>query len=305
MKHSFSPIVSLSSLAAWWIAVVPGAHAQTQAGAAWHPVSGHIMTRWAANVDPGNVLPEYPRPQLVRSRWENLNGLWQFAVVSDSASPPPFGRDLSERILVPFAMESSLSGVGRHAERVVYRRTFRRPANMRAGEHLLIHFGAVDWRTTVYVNGKRLLEHVGGYTPFTVDATLALAGGSAEQELVVAVFDPTDAFGQPRGKQVSTPRDIWYTPVTGIWQTVWVEPVPATSIENLVLTPDLGAGVLHVRAAGRGARGAGLRVEAVASSAGRMVGGVRGARASDLRLTIPTLTRGVRTIRSCTTSPSP
>src|ERR1051326_2896305 len=251
MKHSLSPIVSLSSLAAVFIAVAPCAHGQSQAGAAWHPVSGHIMTRWAAKVDPGHVLPEYPRPQLVRSRWENLNGLWKFAVVPDSASPLPFGRDLPEHILVPFAMESALSGVGQHAERVVYRRTFRTPATMRAGEHLLINFGAVDWRATVYVNGKRLLEHVGGYTPFTVDATPALTAGSAEQELVVAVFDPTDAFGQPRGKQVSHPRDIWYTPVPGIWRRVGLEPVPATSIENLVLTPDLGAGVLHVRVAGR------------------------------------------------------
>ena len=287
MKHSFSPIVALWSLAALWIAVVPRAQAQTQAAAAWHPVSGHIMTRWAANVDPGNVLPEYPRPQLVRSRWQNLNGLWQFAVVADSAAPPPFGRDLPEHILVPFAMESSLSGVGRHAERVVYRRTFRTPANMRPSEHLLIHFGAVDWRATVYVNGKRLLEHTGGYTPFTVDATPALAAGSAEQELVVAVFDPTDAFGQPRGKQVSNPRDIWYTPVTGIWQTVWLEPVPATSVENLVLTPELGAGVLHVRVEGREARGAGWRVEAIASTNGRVVRRASGALGADLRLTVP------------------
>jgi hypothetical protein len=163
---------------------------------------------------------------------------------------------------------------------------------MRSGERLLIHFGAVDWRATVYVNGKRLGEHVGGYTPFTIDATPALTT-SGDQELVVAVYDPTDSFGQPRGKQVSNPRDIWYTPVTGIWQTVWLEPVPASSIDRLVLRPDLAAGALHVRAEGRGTGGGardagrGLRVEAVASTDGRVVGRAEGNVDSDLRLTLP------------------
>jgi len=264
------------------------ARAQTQASAPWHPVSGHLMTRWASAVDPGSILPEYPRPQLVRRRWQNLNGLWQFAVMTDSAAPLPFDRELSQQILVPFAMESALSGVGKHAERVVYRRTFRTPADMSLGERLLIHFGAVDWRATVYVNGKRLGEHVGGYTPFTFDATPALTA-RGDQELVVAVYDPTDSFGQPRGKQVSNPRDIWYTPVTGIWQTVWLEPVPAASIDRLVLTPDLAGEVLHLRADLRGPRdaGRGLRLEAVASTNGSVVGRVQGAAGGDLRLTIP------------------
>src|SRR6185503_11860602 len=121
--------------------------AAAQAPAAtWHPVGGRLLTRWAADVDPARVLPEYPRPQMVRSRWTNLNGLWEFAVVADSTAPSSFGRALPEQILVPFAMESALSGVGRHAERVVYRRTFRIPADVAAGERLLMHFGAVDWR---------------------------------------------------------------------------------------------------------------------------------------------------------------
>jgi len=246
------------------------------------------MTRWASAVDPGSILPEYPRPQLVRRRWQNLNGLWQFAVMTDSAAPLPFGRELSQQILVPFAMESALSGVGKHAERVVYQRTFRTPADMSLGERLLIHFGAVDWSATVYVNGKRLGEHVGGYTPFTFDATPALTA-RGDQELVVAVYDPTDSFGQPRGKQVSNPRDIWYTPVTGIWQTVWLEPVPAASIDRLVLTPDLAGEVLHLRADLRGPRdaGRGLRLEAVASTNGSVVGRVQAAAGGDLRLTIP------------------
>jgi PA14 domain-containing protein/chitobiase/beta-hexosaminidase-like protein/glycosyl hydrolase family 2 len=255
------------------------------AQAAWHPANPRLLTRWAADVDPARVLPEYPRPQMVRSRWENLNGLWQFAVVSDSTAPLPFGRDLSEQILVPFAMESALSGVGRHAERVLYRRTFRTPAR-EAGEHLLIHFGAVDWRATVYVNGHRVVEHTGGYSPFTADITDALVPGDGDQELVVSVYDPTDTFGQPRGKQVSKPGGIWYTPVTGIWQTVWLEPVPAASIDRLELTPDLPNGALHVRASGRGTA-SGLRVEAVASTNGRVVGRAEGAMNGDLRVAVP------------------
>jgi len=266
---------------------VLGAHAAAAQGPAapWRPVGGRLLTRWAADVDPTRVLPEYPRPQMVRTRWTNLNGLWEFAVRADSAAPLPFGRGLPERILVPFAMEAALSGIGRHAERVVYRRMFRVPADVTEGERLLIHFGAVDWRATVYVNGRRLAEHTGGYSPFTVDVTDALLARADEQELVVAVYDPTDAFGQPRGKQVSNPRDIWYTPVTGIWQTVWLEPVPRSSIDRLVLTPELGAGVLHVTVSGRGVAPA-ARVEAVASSGGRLVGRATGAVGGDLRLTI-------------------
>lgn len=252
----------------------------------WHPVGGRLLTRWAADVDPARVLPEYPRPQMVRPRWANLNGLWEFAMATDSTAALPFGRELPERILVPFAMESALSGVGRHAERVVYRRVFRVPADVAPGERLLMHFGAVDWRATIYVNGRRLAEHTGGYSPFTVDVTDALLDRSRDQELVVAVYDPTDSFGQPRGKQVSNPRDIWYTPVTGIWQTVWLEPVPAASIDRLVLTPELSAGVLHVTVSGRGAT-PGARVEAVASTGGRVVGRATGAVGGDVRLTIP------------------
>jgi hypothetical protein len=277
-------IVLSGGLLVAWLCAAPSASAQTASG--WHPVGARLLTRWAADVDPQRVLPEYPRPQMTRARWENLNGLWQFAVITDSGAPLPFGRDLTERILVPFAMESALSGVGRHAERVVYRRTFRVPAGMASGERLLIHFGAVDWRATVYVNGQRLAEHTGGYSPFAVDATVALQRDRGEQELIVAVYDPTDAFGQPRGKQVSQPEGIWYTPVTGIWQTVWLEPVPASSIERLVLTPDLRAGTLHVRVHGRGAT-SGLRVEAVASTQGRVVGRAEGAIGGDLRLTVP------------------
>lgn len=257
-----------------------------QPSPAWHPAGDRLLTRWAHDVDPEHVLPEYPRPQMVRSRWTNLNGLWQFAVVADSAAPLPFGRDLPERILVPFAMESALSGVGRHAERVVYRRTFAAPT-LAAGERLLMHFGAVDWRASVYVNGHRVVEHTGGYSPFTADITGALVAGDS-QEVVVSVYDPTDTWGQPRGKQVTHPGSIWYTAVTGIWQTVWLEPVPAASIDGLVLTPDLPNGSLRVRVRGRGPT-TGMRVQAVASSQGRPVGRAAGDVGSELVVRIPSV----------------
>lgn len=251
----------------------------------WRPANPRLLTRWAASVTTENVHPEYPRPQMARARWQNLNGLWQFEVVGDSANPLPFGRELPERILVPFAMESSLSGIGRHAERVVYRRNFGPPV-MNPGERLLLNFGAVDWETRVYVNGREVGFHQGGYDPFTLDITPALHAGTAPQELVVSVYDPTDKFGQPRGKQVSNPEGIWYTPVTGIWQTVWLEPVPAASIASLALTPDVDGGSLRITVRGRGTSAADL-VEAVASANGRTVGRVEGPVGIELRLPVP------------------
>jgi hypothetical protein len=222
---------------------------------------------------------------MTRERWENLNGLWQFAVTGNSAAPISFGRELPERILVPFAMESSLSGIGRHAERVVYRRTFTPPV-MNPGERLLLNLGAVDWETRVYVNGQEVGFHQGGYDPFTLDITPALHRSAAQQELIVSVYDPTDKFGQPRGKQVSNPEGIWYTPVTGIWQTVWLEPVPAASIASLALTPDVDGGSLRITVRGRGTSAAD-RVEAVASANGVMVGRVEGPIGTELRLPVP------------------
>ena len=275
----------------------------------WRPAAAPLMTRWAADVSPDRVLPEYPRPQMVRPRWQTLNGLWEFAVVDSSSVPGvsgdphrlahpsrPGGRGpegplplpppsaFSTSILVPFAPEAALSGVGRHADRVGYRRTFRRPQGLGADERLLLHFGACDWHCTVYVNGRQVADHTGGYDAFEVDITDALRP-DGEQELVVAVYDPTDKFGQPRGKQVSKPEGIWYTAVTGIWQTVWLEPVPASSVEGLRMTPDVAGGVLHITVRGRGTR-AGQRVTAVAMSNGQEVGRVDGAPGEALRLPV-------------------
>ncbi|HVB30830.1 MAG TPA: hypothetical protein VNE60_04810, partial [Gemmatimonadaceae bacterium] len=188
----------------------------------------HIRTRWAADVSPTHPWPEYPRPQLVRRAWANLNGPWQYAI-TDSGAPRPTHWD--GKILVPFAVQSQLSGVERavsDSQALWYQRTFLAPARPRGG-HLLLHFGAVDWDATVWVNGKRVGEHRGGYDPFTLDITDALRG-TGPQTLVIRVWDPTDRGEQPRGKQVLRPHSIWYSAVTGIWQTVWLEPVPAAYI---------------------------------------------------------------------------
>ncbi len=208
------------------------------AGAEWQPAKGPLATRWAKEVTADRVHPEYPRPQMVRDRWLNLNGVWQVAFAREGEEVPT-GKDLPEKILVPFPVESALSGVMKHADRLWYRRLFTVPKDW-SGQRVLLHFGAVDWQATVWLNGQKLGEHRGGYDSFSFDITDALKGGG-EQELVVGVWDPTDVGTQPRGKQVRKPEGIWYTPTTGIWQTVWLEPVAETGIESLQITPDVDA----------------------------------------------------------------
>jgi len=205
-----------------------------------------LVTRWAHEVRADRVLPDYPRPQLVRAAWRSLNGWWDYAVTPQDAAQPAAW---DGRILVPFPIESQLSRVRRavtDSERLWYHRTFRAP-RLATGGRLLLHFGAVDWDAVVSVNGTRIGEHTGGYDPFTFDITDALVPG-ATQDLVVSVWDPTDRGPQPRGKQVLRPRSIWYTAVTGIWQTVWLEAVPREHVESLVVTPDLDGGAVHVSA---------------------------------------------------------
>ncbi|MHC4425067.1 MAG: glycoside hydrolase family 2 protein, partial [Planctomycetota bacterium] len=203
----------------------------------WQPAKGPLMTRWAKQVSPDNVHPEYPRPQMVRKDWLNLNGLWEYAIRPKDEQQP---RKFDGQILVPFPVESALSGVMKpvgEKSRLWYRRTFEIPRSWR-GRRTLLHFGAVDWDTTVWVNREELGSHRGGYDPFTFDITDALKD-TGRQEIVLSVWDPTNAGYQPRGKQVSKPRGIWYTAVTGIWQTVWLEPVPRTYIGSVRITPDL------------------------------------------------------------------
>lgn len=205
--------------------------------AQWKPAGDKIKTDWATQIDPENVLPEYPRPIMERSEWKNLNGLWNYAVIDKGAALP---QNFEGEILVPFAIESSLSGVGRtlgEQAELVYRRDFTTPSQWR-GQRVLLHFGAVDWKADVWVNDVKVGSHTGGFTPFSFDITAAL-NANGKNTLTVKVWDPTDKGPQPRGKQVSRPEGIWYTPVSGIWQTVWLEPVPQRYIENLRITPDI------------------------------------------------------------------
>ena len=243
-----------------------------------------LTTRWTDDISPDRVLPEYPRPQMVRSAWVNLNGTWEYAI-HDSEEPRPESFD--GPILVPFPVESYLSGVTRAVtaeERLWYRRTFRLAGPLSEispdpgpdDPRLLLQFGAVDWHATVYVNGQEVGQHRGGYDPFSFDITGALVEGE-EQEVVVGVWDPTNEGYQPRGKQVLEPGGIWYTAVTGIWQTVWLEPVPARSIAGLQITPDVDAETLTLQvdvtggSAGIGGRGAQVMVEAVVLEEGSEV----------------------------------
>lgn len=242
-----------------------------------------LRTKWAADVTPDRVLPEYPRPQLVRTSWQNLNGQWEYAIADASATQP---QKFSGHILVPFPVQSQLSGVAApvtEQQRLWYRRTFRSPALAR-GSRLLLHFGAVDWETHVFVNGKEIGSHTGGYDPFSIDVTDALKP-SGDQELVVSAWDPTDTGPQPRGKQVLAPKSIWYTAVTGIWQTVWLEPVPAQHIRDLVLASDATAGTITVTVQPSSqARGA---ARVVARDGTRVVAQAAGAPGQPIVLRIP------------------
>ena len=237
------------------------------AKADWKPGHSAIATRWAAEVCPDNPLPEYPRPQAVRKRWLNLNGLWDYAIREAEGGEPP--RRYDGKILVPFPLEAALSGVQKplqpHQE-LWYRRSFRIPESW-GGCKVLLNFGAVDWKAKVWVNGGAAGSHSGGFYPFTMEITALLREG--DNELVVAVWDPTDTYGQERGKQVLKPSGIFYTAVSGIWQTVWLEPVPQQYISSLRLTPHLDRGELRLQAGLSGeSMDSGFILEAAASADG-------------------------------------
>src|SRR3954447_15227233 len=238
-------------------------------GDAWHPVEGRIMTRWAKEVDPGRALPEYPRPQMVRKEWINLNGLWDYAIT-------PIGSTPTERFAgkgsVPIQIESSLSGVGkpvRPGEVLWYHLRLPAPANA-TDERLLLHFGAVDHACEVFINDNSVRRHEGGYDPFTIDITDAM-DRVRENHLVVAVTDPTDTGSQPRGKQVLDPQGIWYTAVTGIWQTVWLETVPQVSIDSLKIATDPENSKLSASVSIHGAGAGSHNISLIASSNGQVV----------------------------------
>jgi len=212
----------------------------------WKPAGEKIKTQWADKVDPNNPLPEYPRPQMVRADWMNLNGLWDYAILPKGNNIPSTHQG---KILVPFPIESSLSGVqktvGENNE-LWYQRNFTIPSNWK-NKKVILNFGAVDWKADIWVNDIKVGSHQGGYTPFSIDISAALLKDKS-QKLTVRVWDPTDASFQPRGKQVRNSQGIWYTAVTGIWQTVWLEPVEQSFIQQIKTVPNIDGGNITVAA---------------------------------------------------------
>ncbi len=234
----------------------------------WNIADNQLLTDWAQDVSPANALPEYPRPQLVREEWINLNGLWEYSI-TDTAEGIP--EDWKGHILVPYAIESALSGVGQKvgtANRLWYRRTFNLPGAVKDLK-IWLHFGAVDWETRIWINGRETGQHKGGYDSFSFNITDALSD-SARQEIVVSVWDPVDEGTQPRGKQVSEPNSIWYTSVTGIWQTVWLEPVKDLFIKDLKIIPDIDQEQLILKT-GLSGPGAGHKIVAEILAGGKPV----------------------------------
>jgi beta-galactosidase/beta-glucuronidase len=231
-------LLSVLLLMVWY----PGInHAQVSG---WEIAGNKITTTWSANVNPLNPLSEYPRPLMIRTEWKSLNGLWDYAITPANETMP---KTFQGKILVPFAVESALSGVGKPVGQdniLWYRTRFSVPKSFK-NKHILLHFGAVDWLSEIYVNGTRAGSHQGGYDPFYFDITDLL--NSKEQQLLeLRVTDPADKGPQPRGKQVSKPSGIWYTSVTGIWQTVWVEAVPVTYVSSLKMVPDIDRQILSL-----------------------------------------------------------
>lgn len=230
-------------LAVIMLSMITYCHTMAQKSFNWKMQPVAIATRWAKLVAPDNVLPDYPRPQMVRNEWQNLNGLWEYTIIPKNTEIPSV---FDGSILVPFPVESALSGVKKTllpSQLLWYKRTIVRP-DIKGGKRVLIHFGAVDYQTTVYINNKEIGGHVGGYQNFTFDITDALKVGN--NVLLVKVWDPTDQGPNPHGKQVLQPKNIMYTATSGIWQTVWLETVPAAHISNLVMTPSIDTGYLRL-----------------------------------------------------------
>lgn len=232
MKSHLSVVLALSMM------IVGTVSAQE-----WTPVGDHIRTPLAEEVTPDNVHKEYPRPQMVRPEWKSLNGLWEYSITPKNAAVP---EKFDGQILVPFAVESSLSGVGRMLtpeDALWYKTTFRVPSAWK-GKRLMLNFEAVDWQADVIVNDIQVGRHTGGYTHFSFDITPYLKSG--DNTLVVRVEDATDNDFQPRGKQVRNPKGIWYTAVSGIWQSVWIEPVAKARVTDYYAVSDIKAGTMNV-----------------------------------------------------------
>ncbi|MEV6423898.1 AbfB domain-containing protein [Streptomyces sp. NPDC051662] len=267
-------------------ALVGGATTPAQA-APWTPKPAPMTTPWTDQVPVDNPLPEYPRPQLTRPDWANLNGIWDFAVTGRDAGPPSTYPD---RIRVPFVAESALSGIQRRItenDKLWYKREFTVPADW-TGRRVQLNFGASDWQTTVWVNGTQVGVHKGGYDAFSYDITPRLNGGT--NTVVVSVHDPTQTGGQAVGKQrINDVKPhpgggIFYTAASGIWQTVWLEPVAAAHITRLDMTPNLGDSTLRVTARAAAANGRSVRV--TVSSGGNVVGTATGATGAEISVSL-------------------
>ena len=268
--------------------IICAALLSTSLYAQWAPVGDKLKTQWAEQINPQNVLPEYPRPLIERSQWTNLNGLWDYAITRRGAAEPA---TFDGQILVPFAVESSLSGVMKEVgerNELWYKREFTIPSAWK-GKNVILNFGAVDWKADVFVNDIMIGSHKGGFTPFSFDITPYLTG-SSKHKLVVRVWDPTDRGFQPRGKQVSTPESIWYTSVTGIWQTVWLEPVSPNHITTIKTIPDIDNNLLNVIVSTANCNNTDI-IEVKLLDKGQVVSTVKGLSGKEMRLAVnnPTL----------------
>ncbi|RSM62109.1 beta-galactosidase [Actinoplanes sp. ATCC 53533] len=249
--------------------------------AAFAPKTPPLTTPWTGQVSTTNPLPEYPRPQLTRPDWQSLNGIWQFAGAA-AIDTPPVNTTLSEEVLVPYPIESALSGIMRHENHMFYRRTFTVPAGW-TGRNVQLNFGAVDWQSKVWVNGTLLGTHEGGYDKFSYDVTGALRAGA--NEVIVGVWDPTNGQDIPVGKQRTNRGGIWYTPSSGIWQTVWLEPTNPARITRLDTTPNVAAGGLDLVV--QAANASGQAVTAQVLTGGTVVGTATGTVGAGLRVPVP------------------
>lgn len=203
-----------------------------------------LSTPWTDQIDPDNVHGEYPRPIQQREKWKNLNGYWE--VETKKMDTIPFGKKLSKQILVPFAVESFLSGLEEKTDDLLYRKTIEIPQDWN-GQQIMLNFEGVDYDAVVYVNGKEVGDHQGAFDYFSFDITPFLTENK-EQEIIVKVHDASNDGLQPVGKQVKEPEGIFYTSTTGIWKTVWIEPVNKSHIESFKITPDIDASTVHFTA---------------------------------------------------------
>jgi hypothetical protein len=271
------------------VAVAFASTAMADQSTVWNGKAAPLATPWTAEVSPDNALPEYPRPQLARPslghpQWMSLNGLWQYAA-SDAKGAPPFGQTLKEQVLVPYPIESVLSGVQKHSDFMFYRRLVNVPASFTAhGQHVRLNFGAVAQDATVYVNGKQVARHMGGYTSFAADITQALRA-NGQQEIIVAVHAPVDGINVMVGKQRLKPEGIFYTAASGIWQSVWLEPVQATSLAQLTFTPLRSLDAFTVTSKLQGGSG-NAKLHVIAYADGKAVGEASGLADKPLHLAI-------------------